>query len=83
MEHTEHFGKLTQRMDHFRNQVLDEKPYIDGERAQIVTDVYKNNQHLPRVLLRAVMFSISLKKPIRSYGRLPLSGTIIPCVIAA
>lgn len=62
MEHTEHFGKLTQRMDHFRNQVLDEKPYIDAERAQIVTDVYKNNQHLPRVLLRAVMLKEILEK---------------------
>ena len=33
MENTEHFGSLTPRMKAFREEVLDEKPYVDAERA--------------------------------------------------
>ena len=32
MENTQHFGQLTERMKAFREEVLDEKPYVDGER---------------------------------------------------
>lgn len=41
MENKEHFGQLTDRMQAFREEVLDERPYIDEERAMIVTKVYK------------------------------------------
>ena len=33
MENVEHFGKLSERMQCFRNEVLNEKPYVDAERA--------------------------------------------------
>ena len=33
MENREHFGSLTARMKAFREEVLDEKPYVDAERA--------------------------------------------------
>ena len=37
MENTQHFGQLTERMKTFREEVLDEKPYVDGERAVLAT----------------------------------------------
>ncbi|MBO6046583.1 MAG: glycyl radical protein [Erysipelotrichaceae bacterium] len=55
MKNTEHFGQLTPRMQSFREQVLNEIPYIDAERAVLATEVYKNNQHQPRTMLRALM----------------------------
>lgn len=55
MENVEHFGKLSERMQCFRNEVLNEKPYVDAERAVLVTDVYKKHQNQPRVMLRALM----------------------------
>ena len=33
MKNNEHFGELTDRMKAFREEVLDEKPYIDAQRA--------------------------------------------------
>ena len=36
MENVEHFGTLTERMKEFREEVLDEKPYIDAQRAILV-----------------------------------------------
>lgn len=33
MEREGYFGTLTERMKAFREEVLDEKPYIDAERA--------------------------------------------------
>ena len=55
MENQEHFGRLTDRMAAFREEVLDEKPYIDAERAVLVTQAYKENQNQPRVMVRALM----------------------------
>ena len=62
MENVEHFGALTKRMQEFREEVLDEKPYVDAERAVIVTDVYQKHQNQPRVMLRALMLKEILKK---------------------
>ncbi|MCD7950613.1 MAG: glycyl radical protein [Erysipelotrichaceae bacterium] len=62
MENTEHFGKLTDRMNHFRDQVLDEKPYIDATRALLVTESYKENQNQPAVMKRALMLKNILEK---------------------
>lgn len=62
MENKEHFGQLTDRMQAFREEVLDERPYIDEERAMIVTKVYKENEDKPRVLLRALMLKAILEK---------------------
>ena len=55
MENKEHFGALTKRMQAFREEVLEEKPYIDAERALLATEVYKNHQNQPNVIKRALM----------------------------
>ena len=55
MENKELFGSLTERMLAFREEVLDEKPYIDAERAVLATEVYRENQHQPQVMKRALM----------------------------
>ena len=55
MENQEHFGRLTDRMAAFREEVLDEKPYIDAERAVLATQAYKENQNQPRIMVRALM----------------------------
>ncbi len=55
MENREHFGSLTERMQAFREEVLDEKPYVDAERAVLVTQAYEENKNQPRVMMRALM----------------------------
>lgn len=55
MENVEHFGTLTERMKKFREEVLDEKPYIDAQRAILATLAYKENLNQPRVMVRAKM----------------------------
>lgn len=55
MENVEHFGTLTERMKEFREEVLDEKPYIDAQRAILATLPYKENLNQPRVMVRAKM----------------------------
>lgn len=55
MENVEHFGTLTVRMKEFREEVLDEKPYIDAQRAILATLAYKENLNQPRVMVRAKM----------------------------
>ena len=55
MKNSEHFGELTERMKAFREEVLDEKPYIDAERAVLATEAYKENLNQPPVLKRAYM----------------------------
>ena len=62
MENTQHFGCLTERMAMFREEVLDEKPYIDAERAVLATKAYKDNQNLPRVMVRAEMLKKILEE---------------------
>lgn len=55
MENKKHFGELTARMQAFREEVLDEKPYVDAERAIWATEAYKENLNQPRVMVRALM----------------------------
>ena len=55
MENKAYFGSLTDRMKTFREEVLDEKPYIDAQRAVLATQVYRENQNQPRVMVRALM----------------------------
>ena len=50
-----HFGKLTPRMQAFREEMLDEKPYIDAERAVLATESYRASQNQPPVMRRALM----------------------------
>ena len=62
MENREHFGALTERMQAFREAVLDEKPYIDAERALYPTEAYKAHQNQPNVMKRALMLQNILEK---------------------
>lgn len=55
MENKEHFGTLTARMQVFREEVLDEKPHIDAERALLATEAYQAHKNQPNVMKRALM----------------------------
>lgn len=55
MKNVEHFGDLTPRMNAYREKVLDKKPYIDAQRALLVTEAYKENLNQPPVMKRALM----------------------------
>lgn len=55
MKKNTHFGALTERMQAFREEVLDEKPYVDAERAVWATEAYRENLNQPRVMVRALM----------------------------
>ena len=50
MENKEHFGALTARMRTFREEVLDERPFVDAERAVLCTESYRQTQDQPPVL---------------------------------
>lgn len=62
MKNVEHFGDLTPRMEKFREDVLDEKPYIDAQRAILCTESYKENMNQPAVMKRALMLKNILEK---------------------
>ena len=55
MKNENHFGALTERMQAFREEVLDEKPYVDAERAIWATEAYRESLNQPRVMVRALM----------------------------
>lgn len=55
MKNENHFGTLTERMQDFREEVLDEKPYVDAERAIWATEAYRESLNQPRVMVRALM----------------------------
>ena len=55
------FGSLTPRMQAFREEVLDEKPYVDAQRAILATQAYRENQNQPRVMVRARMLKTILE----------------------
>lgn len=54
MENKEHFGALTARMRTFREEVLDERPFVDAERAVLCTESYRQTQDQPPVMRRAL-----------------------------
>ena len=62
MKNVEHFGDLTPRMNRFREEVLDKKPYIDAQRAILATESYQQNLHQPAVMKRALMLKNILEK---------------------
>ncbi|MBR1565990.1 MAG: glycyl radical protein [Oscillospiraceae bacterium] len=62
MENREHFGSLTDRMQAFREEVLEEKPYIDAERAVLATEAYQAHRNQPRVKMRGLMLKNILEK---------------------
>lgn len=55
MENKAHFGSLTPRMAAYRESVLEQKPYIDAQRAVLATEAYKKNLQQPAVMKRALM----------------------------
>lgn len=62
MKNVERFGSLTSRMNNFREQVLEEKPYVDAQRALLATESYKENKNQPAVIKRALMLKNILEK---------------------
>ncbi|MFI3250407.1 MAG: glycyl radical protein [Eubacteriales bacterium] len=50
-----YFGRLTKRMDEFREQVLETKPLICAERALLVTESYQIYKNQPNTMKRALM----------------------------
>ena len=60
MENRAHFGSLTPRMQKYRESVLDQKPYIDAQRAVLATEAYKKNMDQPAVMKRALMLQTIL-----------------------
>lgn len=61
--HTEnHFGKLTPRMNRYRESILNAKPYVDPERAVLTTEAYKNHQQEQIDVLRANVLKHILEK---------------------
>ena len=62
MENKAHFGSLTSRMQAYRESVLDQKPYIDAQRAVLATEAYKKNLNQPAVMKRALMLQNILAK---------------------
>ena len=62
MENHAHFGSLTPRMQAYREHVLNKKPYIDAQRALLVTESYRENLHRSPVMKRALMLKNILEK---------------------
>ena len=62
MENREHFGALTERMQAFREEVLDERPHVDAERAILATEAYRASLSQPSVMKRALMLENILAK---------------------
>lgn len=50
-----YFGNLTERMNHFREELLEAKPYVCAERAILTTEAYKEHADKPVHLKRAYM----------------------------
>lgn len=57
-----YFGTLTKRMDSFRSDLLDAKPYVCAERAILTTEAYKEHGEEPIVKKRAYMLKNILEK---------------------
>ena len=62
MENRAHFGSLTPRMAAYRKSVLDQKPYIDAQRAVLATQAYQASLNQPPVMKRALMLKNILEK---------------------
>ena len=45
-----YFGELTERMKHFREEVLSASPCVCAQRALLTTESYKAHQDMPVVL---------------------------------
>ncbi|ASW43714.1 glycyl radical protein [Clostridium isatidis] len=52
---SKYFGNLTERMNHFREELLEAKPFVCAERAILTTEAYKEHADKPVHLKRAYM----------------------------
>jgi len=52
---SQYFGNLTERMNHFREELLEAKPHVCAERAILTTEAYKEHANKPIHLKRAYM----------------------------
>ncbi|MFV0407332.1 MAG: glycyl radical protein [Propioniciclava sp.] len=50
-----HFGTLTPRMAHWREELMETQPSVCVERAILTTEAYQAHQHEPMVIRRALM----------------------------
>ncbi len=57
-----YFGRLTKRMECFREQLLNTKPQVCVERAVITTQTYQENQDQPLAIKRALMLKNVLER---------------------
>ena len=55
MKHIQHFGELTARMNHFREELLETEPQVCAERAILTTQSYREYADQPVTLKRAYM----------------------------
>ncbi len=55
MKQTQHFGALTARMRHFREQLLETRPRVCAQRAVLTTQSYREHADQPIMLKRAYM----------------------------
>lgn len=55
------FGALTPRMNHFREELLESKPFVCAERAVLTTESYRLHADQPITLKRAYMLENILK----------------------
>ena len=55
MKNTQHFGDLTPRMEHFREELLETEPQVCAQRAILTTQSYKEHGDQPVTLKRAYM----------------------------
>ena len=62
MMQTNHFGNLTKRMNHFREEILETKPIICAERALLATESYEKHKNQTSVMKRALMLKNILEK---------------------
>lgn len=57
-----YFGGLTERMESFREELLNAKPQVCVERAIITTQTYRDNQDQPLAIKRALMLKNVLEQ---------------------
>lgn len=61
-EQQPYFGRLTDRMNEYRESILTKKPYICAERALLATEAYAEYQNQPNDMKRALMLKNILEK---------------------
>jgi pyruvate formate-lyase/glycerol dehydratase family glycyl radical enzyme len=63
-QYIEEIAKLniTDRISYLKDNMLTEQRYLSIEQAQLITECYKQNENLPRVLQRAKSLALALEK---------------------